>query len=107
MEELIKSELEILREAQESEQNPMTVLTKLNITTHVYALFVYERILLANKDTVENILNALKIADSFENLTAINNLKMGNVKNRDEQIQKLKNSGIKYLDEFLARPGIY
>ena len=97
-----KSELQILREAQEQKQDPFMVLPELKITTHSYTNFVYSNILLKRKDTVENVLHQLKFVNGSEFLSTIGNLAQNNVENSTEVIKYLKENGVKYLVEFLS-----
>ena len=97
-----KPELHILKDAQEHNLDPFYVLPELKITTHSYPLFVYSKILLERKDTVENILHELKFVNRPELLSVIGNLEQENVENAAEMVQLLKENGVKYLDDFLS-----
>lgn len=97
-----KTELQSLTEAKEQNNDPFDVLPELKITPHSYTIFVYHQILLRNRDTVENVLHALKLANRSGLLSAIGNLEFGNYKNTSEVIRTLKAEGVKYLDEFLS-----
>src|SRR5688572_10320105 len=59
-----KPELQFLTEAQQQNQDPLVVLPELKIATHQYTLFVYNKILLQKQDTVENVLQELKLVNS-------------------------------------------
>jgi hypothetical protein len=96
-----KTELQTLLEAQEQQKDPFEVLPELKITTHTYTIFVYNQILLKKKDTAENILHELKLANHSGLLGAIGNLEQGNIENAEELIQLLKAKGLKYLDDFV------
>ena len=61
-----RPDLQVLRDAQELEQDPYIVLPELKICTHIYTLFVYNKMLLKKKDTVENILHELKFVNHPE-----------------------------------------
>lgn len=90
-----------MKDAQENKENPFNVLPELGIETHSYTMFIYNYILLFQRDTIENILAELKKANKYKILNALGNLEQGNVKEPEKLIQKLKQDGIKYLDEFL------
>lgn len=97
-----KSELQILRDAQEFGHEAMVVLPELKITTHLYTIFVFNEVLLNNEDTVENVLNELKIANRAENLDALGRL----IVEDDEQVlgelfEFLEDNGLLYLDKFI------
>jgi hypothetical protein len=96
-----KPGLQILREAQEFNQDPFVVLPELKISTHTYTFFVYNEILLKKKDTVENILHDLELVNYPEVLEAIGNLEQAQAEKSVQIIQFLKETGVKYLDEFL------
>lgn len=67
------SDLQILREAQQENKDPFTILPELNITTHIYMIFVYNEILLGKRDSVENVLHELRFAEKYELLNTIGN----------------------------------
>jgi hypothetical protein len=94
-----KSELQTLRDAQELNEDPFIVLPELKISTHIYTFFVYNEVLLQRKDTVENILHELKFVNQNNILGTIGKLKPNNIKS--EVIQTLKDSGVKYLDQYI------
>ncbi len=97
-----KSDIQILNEAQEFSHEFSAVLPELNIRTHVYTIFVYNEILLKKDDSIENVLNELKIANHPENLDALGRLLF----EEDEQVfgelfEMLENNGLIYLDKFI------
>ena len=97
-----KPELEILREAQETEKSAFSVLPELKVSTHVYTIFVYEHILLKRKDSVENILQELKFSDRPQILEALGHISLRNLDNQTQVVAALKSMGLKYVDEFLS-----
>lgn len=96
-----KPDLQILREAQQENKDPFTFLPELNITTHIYMLFVYNEILLGRQDSAENVLHELRFAEKYELLNTIGKLVMGNHVNSEEALKEIKGSGLKYIDLFL------
>lgn len=96
-----KPDLQILTEALQQNQDPLVVLPDLKITTHSYTLFVYNKILLAKQDTVENVLQELKLVNNPSILNDIGNLEQDNLENPTEVIKSLKQLGVKYIDSFL------
>ncbi len=96
-----KPDLQILRDAQEFKHDPFSVLPELNIATHTYTIFVFNNILLKKVDSVENILHEFRFVNQNELLDMIGNLAMNNYKNPVEVIEKLKSSGVKYIDQFV------
>lgn len=97
-----KTEIQTLIEAKEQNKDWADVLPELKISTHSYTIFVYNQIFLQGKDTVENVLYALKLANRSGLLGVIGNLENGNIENAAEAINAIKAEGIKYIDEFLS-----
>lgn len=96
-----KPDLQILKEAQEEMKDPYFILPELNIATHTYTLFVYSEILLAKRDSVENVLHELGFAEKRGLLNTIGNLVEGNYNNPSGALLDIKESGLKYIDQFL------
>lgn len=97
-----KPELQTLREAQEQQQDPFIVLPELKLKTHSYTLFVYNKILLKRKDTLENILHDLKFTTHYpEVLDALERLEQKSLDNEAEVANALEKIGVKYLQEFI------
>ena len=97
----VKSELQTLRDAQEFNQDPFTVLPELKIANHVYTLFVFNEILLKRKDTLENILHELKLTTQYDILNTLGGLALGTLKDRSTIIDNLKAVGAKYIDQYV------
>jgi hypothetical protein len=96
-----KSELQVLLEAQQTRQDPQYVLPELKIATHIYTIFVYEKILLEQKDSVENILHSLKFSSHYDILNALGSLCFVPTDQDSAIIHFLKSIGVKYVDQFL------
>ena len=96
-----KPETQILKDAQENKASAFSTLPELGITTHSYTIFVYEKILLAKRDNVENVLAELKRANQPRMLTILGHLSEGNMEKPHEVIEVLKSLGLKYLDDFV------
>ncbi len=95
------SELQTLREAQNLQENAFAVLPELKIPTHTYTLFVYHKILLQRKDTIENILHELKFVSNFPDiLDAIGKIEQGTLDNEPEVAAVLEKIGVRYLQQF-------
>ena len=98
----MKSELQILRDAQQTKQDPMYVLPELKITTHTYTIFVYDKILLKQKDRVENILHDLKFSNHPDILNALGQIQFGTTEQDHEIVfEFLEFIGVKYLQQFI------
>jgi len=96
-----KSELQILREAQQSQSDTMYVLPELKITQHAYTKFVFDKILLKGKDSVENVLNDLRFCNQPEILNALGKIHYGTTEHDHEIVAFLDTVGVKYLQQFI------
>jgi len=96
-----KSDLQILRDAQQTKQDPMYVLPELKISTHNYTIFVYDKILLKQKDSVENILHDLKFANHPDILNALGQIQFGTTEQDPAIVYFLNSIGVKYIEQFL------
>ena len=96
------SDIQVLKNAQELNQSSSSVLSEIRITNHLYTHFVFEEILIKRRDTVENILYELKLANNPEILTQLGYV--GTIVDKDSRyrIKILKEIGIKYLDLYIA-----
>ncbi|GHT52576.1 hypothetical protein AGMMS49982_13200 [Bacteroidia bacterium] len=63
-----KTEIQILKEAQDLNEEAYDVLKKLKIPTHVYTTFIYDEILLKNQDSLENILAELRLVNTCQTI---------------------------------------
>jgi len=97
----VKPELQILADAQENKQSPLSVLPELGVETHSYTIFIFNHILLPKRDTIENILAELKKVNNYKFLNALGNLEQGNIEKPLEVIQFLKDNGFRYVDDFV------
>jgi len=96
-----KPETQILKDAQENKASAFSTLPELGITTHSYTIFVYEKILLAKRDKIENVLEELRRANQPRMLTILGHLSEGNMEKPHEVIEVLKHLGLKYIDDFV------
>ncbi len=96
-----KSELQDLRDAQENQSDPMHVLPELKISTHTYTIFVFNKILLKRKDSVENILHDLKFCNQPQILNALGQIQFGTTDHDPEVVEFLETAGVKYLQQFI------
>ena len=97
-----ESELEQLISAREANRDPMFILPQLGIATHVYTLFVYNKILMYNQDEPENILSELKLVNNHEllEITGIMECSSDWLENAEEQITSLEKKGLKYIRQY-------
>lgn len=97
----VKSDLQILHEAQENQGGPMYVLPELKIKIHAYTIFVFNKILLKRKDSVENVLSDLRFCNQSEILNALGQIHFGTTDHPNETVEFLENAGVKYLEQFI------
>lgn len=94
------TELKLLKNALETGEDAFNILPELKIETHVYTIFVYEKILLKKKDTVENVLKELKLSNLDENRDLLGRF-AGFDENEPELEQQLIEKGIRYTQQFM------
>jgi len=99
-----KSEIELLIEAKETNRDPMFILPQIGIKPHTYTLFVYNNILKNGKDSPENILSELKLANSDELLDITGRMHVSSewLENTEETITSLEKKGLKYVRQYAA-----
>lgn len=99
-----QSEIKRLQQAKEQNLNPFNVLPDLNIKTHIYTIFVYDKILLTDKDSVENVWEELKITRDPKVLeyTGRIGLKLYDFEKRIDYQKLLQHKGLKYLNQFIT-----
>jgi hypothetical protein len=99
-----KTDLEILIDAQKTNRDPMFILPQLKIKTHVYTLFIYNKILMYLQDTPGNILSELKLVNDGETLDIIGNMTYSTdwLENPEESISLLEKKGLKYVRQYFS-----
>lgn len=95
-----RSEIQILKDAQESKASAFSTLPELGISTHSYTIFVYENILLARRDKIENVLEELRRANQPRILHVLGSLAEGTMEKPLEVIEALRQLGLRYIDDF-------
>ena len=96
----VKTDIEILKEAQSIQLDAMYVLPELAIETHTYTIFVYDEILLKEQDAIENVLHELKTVNQYILLDTIGKLGAGCLTDTNEIIELLEYFGLKYIRQF-------
>jgi hypothetical protein len=98
-----KSEVNILQNAKAKQLDPFNVLPELNIRIHIYTIFIYDKILLREEDTVENVWHELQLTRDPEVLdyTGKLGLKEYDFEEHIDYRKMLQNKGLKYLDHFI------
>ncbi len=96
-----KSELQILREAQEYKTDPFMVLPELKISTHLYTCFVYNNMLLKKRDSIENILDELKFVNRNGYLGTLGRIGFSKDKDHSQLVEYLDRKGVRYIHQFI------
>jgi hypothetical protein len=98
-----KSELKTLQNAKALRLSPFNVLPAINIRTHIYTIFVYDKILLAGKDSIENVWVELKITRDPQVLeyTGKLGIKSYDFEKNIDFVKLLEHKGLKYLHQFI------
>ena len=89
-----------MREAQKFNHSPFEVLPDLNISVNLYTTFVIKKILNKEEDTIENVLEDLKLFDSQKVKLVFEQMLKENGERFNEIGQILKDLGVKYYDQF-------
>lgn len=99
-----KSDMQLLKEAVESRLAPNLVFSELGITSHIYNYFVYNNILLVQKDSPKSVLNAFNSANDLDTLGLLGRLASTkeNSEQKGEIINQLNKRNISYIDDFVA-----
>jgi hypothetical protein len=96
-----ETSIKILSNAKELKLDPFSVLPELKILTHIYSIFVYEEILLKEKDSPENVLNELILFNSDESILFVNKLIESYKINTEQNFIKQNISELKYINQFI------
>ncbi len=98
-----KSEPQLLKDAIRFKIDAFDLLPELKISTNTYTLFVYEEILLKQKDEPMKVLQAMRFAQESNSLNELGILSQSEQFDYIEKamIQELRDRGIQYLDEFV------
>ena len=94
--------LTLLKEAINSNRDPMFVLPELGIQTHVYTLFVYNKILMYAQDEPEKILEELYLVNNDDLLNILGKMKFTAewTENAENNIAALEARGLKYIRSY-------
>lgn len=95
------TDIEKLQIAKEKNIDSLCVLAELSLPSHVYTIFVYEEILLKERDTIENVLHELNLVTKPGVLNALGKLEQGVLKDENEIIELLQIIGFKYIEQFV------
>jgi len=97
-----KSPETLLKEAKSSNRDPMFILPELGIRTHIYTLFVYNKILMYSQDEPNKILEELNLVNNDDLLETIGGMRFTTewLENAEDSITALEARGLKYIRRF-------
>ncbi|OYU82643.1 MAG: hypothetical protein CFE24_14975 [Flavobacterium sp. BFFFF2] len=96
-----KTDIQLLQDAQVLGLDAMDVLPELNISTHIYTRFVYDKVLLKNRDSLKNVLRELNYVNEPEILDALGRLAFCECEEAALASAFLDNFRIKYIQPFI------
>lgn len=101
--EAVKSDLEFLTECVNDNIEWDIVLPKIDLPVHIYNKFVYNEILLKNRDTIKNALNAMRMVRDKNFLNDLGIIALCKEMSSLEILilKKLKKAKVKYLNEYI------
>lgn len=97
----VTTEIQLLKDAQESQRNTFHVLAELSLPTHVYMIFVYEEILLKRRDMLENILQEFRFANQPDILNRLGRLEEEELNDENATVQIFEDIGLNYVRQFV------
>ncbi|WP_294079257.1 hypothetical protein [Proteiniphilum sp. UBA5384] len=97
----VTTEIQLLKDAQESQRNTFHVLAELSLPTHVYMIFVYEEILLKRRDMLENILQEFRFANQPDILNRLGRLEEEELNDKNATVQIFEDIGLNYVRQFV------
>lgn len=96
----VKSDLQLLENAIETQGNAMHILPELKIPTHSYTIFVFNEILLKKNDSAQNVLDEFKLCNCYEVLDALGTLQFKG-RGFDTKLNELiGRARLKYVEQF-------
>jgi hypothetical protein len=96
-----ETSISVLAKAKDLKLDAFSVLPELKIITHIYSIFVYEEVLLKEKDTPENVLKELELFNTDESILLVNKLIESFRINTEQNFEKQNISELKYINEFI------
>lgn len=97
----VKTSHEILSQAQQNEEDAILVLPELKVQLSLYTLFVYDEILMKQKDSIDHVWDEFKLCKDEKIRSLIANLSDPNI---DEVVllsMMLEANGLRYVKQFI------
>lgn len=96
-----ETSISVLTKAKDLKLDPFGVLPELKIITHIYSIFVYEEILLKERDTPENVLKELELFNTDDSILFVNKLIESFRITGEQNFEKQNISELKYINQFI------
>jgi hypothetical protein len=96
-----ETSISVLTKAKDLKLDPFGVLPELKIITHIYSIFVYEEILLKERDTPENVLKELELFNTDDSILFVNTLIESFRITGEQNFEKQNISELKYINQFI------
>jgi hypothetical protein len=96
-----ETSISVLTKAKDLKLDPFGVLPELKIITHIYSIFVYEEILLKERDTPENVLKELELFNTDDSILFVNKLIESFRIAGERNFEKQNISELKYINQFI------
>ncbi len=100
----VKTDNQILEEAVEQKLPPELVFHELGLRGHIYTYFVYNKILLAKRDSPRAVLEALRLANEPKIMTLLGHVAMARYlgEEKKKMLEYLEAKGVKYLYQYMT-----
>lgn len=96
-----ETSISVLTKAKDLKLDAFSVLPELKIITHIYSIFVYEEVLLKEKDTPENVLKELELFNTDDSILFVNKLIESFRIAGEQNFEKQNISELKYINQFI------
>jgi hypothetical protein len=97
----VKTSHEILTQAQQNEEDAILVLPELKVQLSLYTLFVYDEILMKQKDSIDHIWDEFKLCKDEKIRSLIANLSDPNTDEVALLTIMLEANGLRYIKQFI------
>jgi hypothetical protein len=97
----VKTPNEILQKAQQYKEDAILVLPELKVQLSLYSLFVYDEILMKQKDTIDHVWDEFKFCKDEKIRSLIANLSDPNTDEVALLSMMLEANGLRYVKQFI------
>lgn len=96
----VSTDTQALEDTLTEDKKPYSILPKIGIQINLYSMFVYDEIYLKGRDSIDNILRSLRIANHPDIISALININNGSSKTPREKLVEIEKKGVSYVKEF-------